>query len=339
LTYVQRIKLLQAVREDDDRCSSLVGEGEFLPFLAGRPLLCLPPLSVPSSAPAQAWDRGRQTLKWISHGELEVLCGGSPPERRVLLHMSDTGRPCFAVSLPGGSTEAAAGAQQLTAGKFVDARAALFLLPWEEAHTMSQAFAVLHWQAVTSFCANCGVQLRTRAAGHAKECPACETVQYPLTPPVGITMITDPAETRALLVRQGRHPPGMYSCVAGFLEPGETVETCVRREVAEEVGLELTTVRYGASQHWPFTGSSLMVGCYATTEQTELDIDRAELEDARWFSAEEILVAYRRIVETPAVRLQKTNEGGLWVPPDGTVAHRLIRAWLLDRGLLTSADI
>ncbi|KAF0304147.1 Nucleoside diphosphate-linked moiety X motif 13 [Amphibalanus amphitrite] len=254
--------------------------------------------------------------------------------RSILLSVADTGQACFTADLPGGASVAAA-AQAALGGKFVDPRAALFLLPWEEACTMSHAFSMLHWRDTINFCPGCGAELRSRPAGHAKNCPSCDTVQYPMTSPVGITMITDAAQTRSLLVRQGRHPPGMYSCVAGFLEPGETIESCIRREVAEEVGIDLDEVGYMGSQHWPFNGGQLMVGCYGRTEQTELDIDTEELEDARWFSAEEILEAYKRIQNNPMARIRnETQKGELWVPPRGTIANRMIKTWLTDCGLL-----
>ncbi|XP_037084463.1 nucleoside diphosphate-linked moiety X motif 13-like [Pollicipes pollicipes] len=334
LSYVQRIKLLQAAKDDDSKCSEMMERGLFLPFLNKRPLINIQSEDL-AGKQMNSMEHGSQKLRWITFSELQSLCPWEDvASRAVLLHIADSGQACFTAALPGGA-DVAAQAETALASKFVDPRAALFLLPWAQAHTMSHAFAVLHWKAVTNFCPNCGVELRSRTAGHAKRCPSCETVQYPVTPPVGITMVTDTAQTRALLVRQGRHPPGMYSCVAGFLEPGETIESCVRREVAEEVGLDVHQIRYAGSQHWPFDGSSLMVGCYALTDHTELEVDRSELEDARWFSASELLDAYQRIQRDLGLRLRRENTGVLWIPPRGTIAHRLIKSWLAERGLLS----
>lgn len=112
---------------------------------------------------------------------------------------------------------------------------------------------------------------------------------------MGITLIEDELHSKVLLVRQSRHPPGMYSCVAGFIEPGESLEQNIQREVAEEVGLELESVEYCASQHWAMPSSQLMLGCIATVVSEDFEKDNNEIEDAKWVSAEELRSAVDRI--------------------------------------------
>jgi len=133
-----------------------------------------------------------------------------------------------------------------------------------------------------------------------------------------------------LLVRQPRFPPGMFSCVAGFLDAGETLEDCVRREVAEEVGLEVENVSYRSSQHWPFPAGSLMIGCHALVKPGQaVEIDKKEIEEARWFSRTEIASALSVSVEDPLVGVRGRNFGKVFVPPSGALAHHLIKDWHL----------
>ncbi|XP_043210279.1 NAD(P)H pyrophosphatase NUDT13, mitochondrial-like [Amphibalanus amphitrite] len=245
LSYVQRIKLLQALKEDDDKIVKVRESGRVLPFVAKKPLISMPEMG-----------QTAQTLRWISFSDLQRLYPSEDlASRSILLNVADTGQACFTADLPGGAGVAAA-AQAALGGKFVDPRAALFLCcPGRRPAQCRTRFRCCTG-ATRSTSVRAVEPLRSRPAGHAKNCPSCETVQYPMTSPVGITMITDAAQTRALLVRQGRHPPGMYSCVAGFLEPGETIESCIRREVAEEVGIDLDEVGYMGLSTGPSTAVS-----------------------------------------------------------------------------------
>ncbi|CAG0910112.1 unnamed protein product [Cyprideis torosa] len=126
----------------------------------------------------------------------------------------------------------------------------------------------------------------------------------------------------------------MYTCLAGFMETGETIEETVHREVAEEVGLSLSSFRVVDSQHWPFPDNNLMIGCFATAASAdEPSIDEKELRDARWFSVEQLEEAVARIEENPIISLVSPGrmDGNVFVPPSGTLANRLIKRWLQER--------
>ena len=178
---------------------------------------------------------------------------------------------------------------------------------------LAEAKALLHWHRSHRFCSNCGQPSQLAAWGWRRECPDCGTHHFPRTDPVVIMMAVD--GDRCLLGRQPRFAPGMYSCLAGFLEPGETIEAAVARELNEESGITVGTVTYLASQPWPFP-ASLMIGCIAEAVTTAVTIDETELEDVRWFGRDEL----RRMLEG-------THEGGLMCPPPMAIAHGLMKAW------------
>ncbi|XP_056152868.1 nucleoside diphosphate-linked moiety X motif 13 isoform X1 [Lampris incognitus] len=148
--------------------------------------------------------------------------------------------------------------------------------------------------------------------------------------PVAIVLVSD--GKRCLLGRQASFPRGMYSALAGFCDMGETLEETLYREVAEEVGLEVESIRYSGSQHWPFPQSSFMVACHATVspDKAEVNVDHTELEDARWFTLEEVTNALK--IKTPP-RNPKEETPTLWVPPDYAIANRLIQEWVKDQQL------
>ena len=140
--------------------------------------------------------------------------------------------------------------------------------------------------------------------------------------------------SKVMLVRQPRHPPGMYSCIAGFVDVGESLDACVRREAAEEVGVSVSRVVVHSSQHWPFPMGSLMVGCFALTDPASVpDPCPVELEDARWFTPDELKAAFETVNENPALRVDMKNLAGkIFVPPKEAIAHHLIKAWLHEHG-------
>jgi NAD+ diphosphatase len=183
--------------------------------------------------------------------------------------------------------------------------------------TLGQAKAILDWHARNGFCANCGAPTRLAAAGWRRECDNCKAHHFPRTDPVVIMLALD--GERCLMGRQRRFPKGMYSALAGFLEPGETIEEAVRREIREESGIECGRVRYVASQPWPFP-SSLMIGCLALAETQDLKIDAHELEDARWFDRDEVRAMF-----------EKRHPDGLAAPNRMAIAHHLVRYWLDER--------
>lgn len=178
---------------------------------------------------------------------------------------------------------------------------------------LAEAKALLHWHRSHRFCASCGHPSDLAAWGWRRECSKCGTAHFPRTDPVVIMLAVD--GDRCLLGRQPRFVPGMYSCLAGFLEPGETIEAGVRRELQEEAGIETGQVTYLASQPWPFP-ASVMIGCFAETTTPDLTVDKAELEDARWFSREEV-----RLI------LEDHHPDGVRCPPPMAIAHGLMAAW------------
>jgi NAD+ diphosphatase len=176
---------------------------------------------------------------------------------------------------------------------------------------LAEAKAILGWHARHRFCPNCGAATAPVQAGWRRDCPVCKAEHFPRTDPV-VIMLPIKGE-RCVLGRSPRFPPTMWSCLAGFCEPGESIEEAVRREVAEEVGLTCAEVKYFASQPWPFP-SSLMIGCHAVAVSDEIVIDRSEIEDARWFDRAEL-----------KLMLLRQHPQELTTPPPLAIAHHIIR--------------
>ena len=190
--------------------------------------------------------------------------------------------------------------------------------PLEELGILACAKSLLDWHARHRFCANCGAPTAPAQAGYRRDCAACGAQHFPRTDPVVIMLIA--RGDRCLLGRQSRFPPGMYSCLAGFMEPGETIEAAVRRETFEEAGVTVGAVRYAASQPWPFP-ASLMIGCIGEAESEVLAVDREELDDARWFTRDDARLMLRR-----------EHPDGYFTPPPVAIAHYLMQAWLDGSG-------
>lgn len=173
-----------------------------------------------------------------------------------------------------------------------------------------QAQALAEWHRAHRFCARCGGALEVKDSGYVLECAGCGRHHFPRTDPAVIMLVTD--GDRALLGRQPSWPPGRFSTLAGFVDPGESLEQAVAREVLEEVGVEVVDVTYFGNQPWPFP-SSLMVGFFARAVTTEIDVDGDEIEAARWFSRDE---------------LRAEAEAGTLVLPGGiSISRSLIEAW------------
>ncbi len=184
----------------------------------------------------------------------------------------------------------------------------------EEYGAIAQGRATLWWHSTHRFCARCGARSEPASAGWKRICPACGAEHFPRTDPVVIMMVDD--GERCLLGRAARFPPGMWSCLAGFMEPGETVEAAVRRETLEEAGITVGRVDYFASEPWPFPGS-LMIGVTARATTTEIRRDETELEDCRWFDRAEV-----------ASLLAGDHPQGLFAPPPIALAHHLLAAFV-----------
>jgi NAD+ diphosphatase len=251
-----------------------------------------------------------------------------PPAVEILLGLDPSGAPHYAHLLPDAAVELRADGSDgfldkrelVVPGRpeleLIDMRSIAMqgLVPPAEVAILGQAKAIAHWHARHGFCPHCGQRSRMSAAGWRRECDACKTQHFPRTDPVVIMLAVD--GDRCLLGRQARFPKNMYSALAGFLEPGETVEEAVRREIREESGIVVDRVRYVASQPWPFP-ASLMIGCLARAATREIEIDRTELEDARWFSREEI-----------AAMFDKQHPHMLFAPMKMAIAHHLLKFWL-----------
>jgi NAD+ diphosphatase len=185
---------------------------------------------------------------------------------------------------------------------------------------VAQARALTNWHVRHRFCSVCGQPSLMTMGGYRRDCPACKAEHFPRTDPVVIMLAIDAsggsgANERCLLGRQARFAPGMYSCLAGFVEPGETIEDAVRRETDEEAGIRVGRVRYHASQPWPFP-ASLMIGCHAEALTSDIVRDETELEDCRWFSRAEV----RQM-------LAGTHASGIKCPPTIAIANSIISRW------------
>jgi NAD+ diphosphatase len=241
---------------------------------------------------------------------LEAAAFGTPLQS-VFLGRDAQDRALFALSFDDGAQS-----HNLPGVEAIELRpiAMQGLVPPPMISALGEARSMLDWHARHRFCANCGHPTDSAGAGWRRICPNCKAQHFPRVDPVVIMLVTD--GERCLLGRQPQFLPGMYSSLAGFVEPGETFEHAVYREVLEEAGIRCTDVRYYASQPWPFP-SSLMIGCIARAAGgTEIVVDKKELEDARWFSRKEV-----------AAMLDGTHEQGLSAPKPFAIAHHLLKAF------------
>lgn len=192
------------------------------------------------------------------------------------------------------------------------------LVTAEHLPPLAEAKAMLHWHARHRYCSNCGVATELVEAGWKRACPACKVEHFPRTDPVVIMLAV--RGDRGLLGRSGRFAATMWSCLAGFIEPGESMEDAVRREIHEEAGIACGRVQYLYSQPWPFP-MSLMNGCLAEALGDHITMDQNELVDCRWFSKDEC-----------AAMLMRKHPEGLTCPPPVAIAHHIIRTWVESDG-------
>jgi NAD+ diphosphatase len=204
----------------------------------------------------------------------EIPSLGLRPEKAHFLGTAN-GHPCLAA-------EVSSDASSPEGWRFVPLRPLFSGLTDSFFVVAARAFEIVEWDRTHRFCGRCGTPTRTKEEERARECPSCGLSSYPRISPAAIVAVT--RGDTILLARAPRFPPGMYSVLAGFVEPGETLEDCVRREVLEETGIEVKSIRYFASQPWPFP-NSLMVAFTAEHAGGEIVIDKAELVDAGWFTA------------------------------------------------------
>jgi NAD+ diphosphatase len=201
-------------------------------------------------------------------------------------------------------------------GHFRDARMTAGIVSIKDSGIIGQAKALIDWHQRHGFCPKCGTATKFMDAGYRRLCGSCNSEHFPRVDPV-VIMLATYRET-ALVGRGKLFPPTMFSALAGFIEPGETVEEAVRRELMEEASVRVGEVSYFATQPWPFP-SSLMIGCFAEAESPDVKVDENELAEVRWIERR----AARELIAGKEV-------DGMRVPPALAIAHHLIRAWTLS---------
>jgi NAD+ diphosphatase len=184
----------------------------------------------------------------------------------------------------------------------------------DQLSAIAMAKSLVNWHQRHGYCANCGTRTAMKQGGWKRDCPNCRAEHFPRTDPVVIMLVT--SGDKVLLGRQKQFPPGMYSCLAGFVEAAETIEDAVRREIFEESGIRCTDVNYYMTQPWPYP-SSLMIGCTARATNEDIIVDHSELEDARWFDRREATLMIKR-----------QHPDGLAGPHPFAIAHHLLGRWV-----------
>ena len=258
----------------------------------------------------QGADRASAALRWHSHADIERM--GLDKSDPLFLGLDRTnGTPYFAIAITDHAARAITGAVE-TLRPAVDLRslATQGLLTPEEQSLAGQARALAQWHDNQKCCGKCGSTTLVKDGGWRRKCWGCGLDWFPRTDPVVIMLVTD--GERCILAHEHRYQGKMYSTLAGFLEPGEDIEHAVRREVLEETNITVGRVAYHSSQPWPFP-HSLMLGCFAYADTTEITIDKNEIAEARWFTREEA-----------RAMLEKRHPEGLTAPARHAIANRLI---------------
>ncbi len=295
------------LRRDVTALAAALVSGAVLPLWRGKPLM----------------DGDRPV--WVPAGHPVLDLAQAP----VFLGVDELG-PRFAADLSDWTPDAGAEVQgqgffdqtvqahpAVPAGQgFADLRGVMALLSPREAELVATAKAILQWHASHGFCAACGARSDMVSGGWQRYCPACGAQHFPRTDPVVIMLVTH--GNSVLLGRSPGWPEGMFSLLAGFVEPGETIEAAVRREVREETGVTCGAVGYLASQPWPFP-ASLMIGARTEATGTAITVDPEELEQALWLSREELVTVFAG--RHPTIRPSRK----------GAIANFILRAWLADR--------
>ncbi len=280
-----RIDRADHIRQSPDALASLMDHRARLLMLEG-----LDPVIAPDGM-----------LRWGS------LADADADAELVFLGLGE-GRGCFAAVPTAGST-APANPRMWQA---------MASLSGEDLATYGGARSIVDWHARHQFCARCGGPTRIAKGGWQRNCEACKAEHFPRVDPVTIMLVQH--QDSVLLGRQPRFPEGNYSALAGFVEPGETIEEAVARETFEEAGVRVRDVSYIMSQPWPFP-SSLMIGCLAHADDAAITVDKTELDDARWFTRAEVEDAMRAA--------QSGGRGEAFgAPPPFAVAHHLLNWWV-----------
>jgi NAD+ diphosphatase len=240
------------------------------------------------------------------------------PDGEFVLLGQFRGRACFAVDLPPAAQPVAP-----PGAAFEDLRKTGALLPEDEAGLLAYARAMVLWRQRHRYCGSCGAPTHAESAGHVMKCSnaECGAEHFPRLDPAIIVLVTD--GERALLGRQAAWPPGRYSTIAGFVEPGESLEDAVAREVLEETGVQVVEAEYHSSQPWPFP-SSLMIGFTARAAAGSVPRADEELEDARWFTREQIASGEPRLPPRQSVSLRLIED---WYDSGAAVPLRATPGW------------
>ncbi|XP_009933221.2 NAD(P)H pyrophosphatase NUDT13, mitochondrial [Opisthocomus hoazin] len=312
-TYVRKMRYLNELKEDDSLCRQAQTSGTFYlfhnlsPFLqkVGKKYL-VPQLS--AAEMKRILEKFKETEQWI--------------EKSVLIGCSEEHVPQFALDL--GALDKSVIESELE-GSFTDIRKALFVVDKKDCPLLASAKSLLRWHDSHQYCSKTGQPTQKNVAGSKRVCHASGITYYPQMSPVVIILVSD--GSRCLLARQPSFPQGMYTALSGFCDMGENVEETVQREVAEEVGLEVESLWYSASQHWPFPSSCLIIAFHALVraQQAEISMNSLELEEARWFGLEEVVEGLKR-----EPRSAKQDDGSFlpWFPPKQAIAHQLICEWV-----------
>jgi NAD+ diphosphatase len=257
-------------------------------------------------------DRANTRLRDFTRDELGAL--GIATEGAVFLGTRDGAAPVLAVALSAAEAASLPGGPD-TVAPLVELRALAIQsdIPPEQLSLAAQARSLAAWHATNRCCGKCGARTESRDGGWRRQCWACGQNHFPKSDPAVIMLISH--DGKCLLAHEPRFPENMYSVLAGFVEPGDDIETAVRREIMEEVGVRVGRVDYVGSQPWPFP-HSLMIGCWGEGLNADLTLDPVEIVDARWFSREDI----RQMMD-------RRHPEGLMVPPEISISHTLVRAF------------
>lgn len=255
-------------------------------------------------------------VAWLPHPAIKAFLNLADTEP-VFLGINTRGAPRFYLdisAIPDPTTDAALAPMMSAGGAFENLRelAVAADMPGGELAIIAQAKGLAEWHNMNPFCSRCGTKTEIEEAGYKRRCPSCGAEHFPRTDPV-VIMLPIKGD-QALLGRQAGWPEALFSALAGFMEPGETIEEAVARETMEEAGLPVTQVRYHATQPWPFP-ASLMIGCHAEVDHMDFTVDEKELAEARWFSRDELKRAM-------------VGDSDLMVPPSMAIAHQLIKAFV-----------
>ncbi|MCC6917607.1 MAG: NAD(+) diphosphatase [Alphaproteobacteria bacterium] len=236
----------------------------------------------------------------------------TPGSPRIFLGLDKKQRPYFAIDISAAGDPENKG-PLAGMGAFEDLRVLAMQIPADDVAILGTARSLLDWHENHMFCAKCGQGTAALDGGFRRVCGDCNTEHFPRVNPVSIMLAT--SGDKCLVGRGKQFPPGMFSALAGFIEPGETIEEAVARELYEEAGVKVKSVTYYSCQPWPWP-SQLMMGCFAEAESEDIKVDENELAEARW-------------VDRATMKAVIAGKGpeGFWIPPKLAIAHMLIKAW------------